>query len=165
MEEAAIELLKTQACQALPLARQTSRNLDFIQNLDPIQTIELVKTDKDLSRDQRLQETAARIELHFHGEVHLTINNYYTTGGDSYQNSSAYGSNPYGNATHYLPSHCPEYTPPEVNVNVSPNIYVEGSRSRADSKSSQDNSASGGVLVLAAIVFAICIALLVGASD
>ena len=165
MEETAIELLKTQACQALPLARQTSRNLDFIQNLDPIETIQLVRTDKDLSRDQRLQETAARIELHFHGEVHLTINNYYTTGGDSYQTPSGYGSNPYGNATHYLPPYHSEYTPPEVNVNVSPNIYVEGSRSRADSKSSQDNSASGGVLVLGAIVFAICIALFVGASD
>lgn len=165
MEETAIELFKTQACEALPPARQTPRNLDFIQSLDPIQAIELVRTDKDLSRDQRLQESASRIELHFHGEVHLTINNYYTTGGDSYQNPSGYGGNPYGNATHYLPPYHPEYTPPEVNVNVSPNIYVEGSRSRADSKSSQDNSGSGGVLVLCALVLAICVALLGSGSD
>jgi hypothetical protein len=165
MEETAIELFKTQAYEALPPARQTLRNVDFIRNLDPIQTIELVRTDKDLSRDQRLQETAARIELHFHGEVHLTINNYYTTGGNGYQNPSGYDGYSCGNSTHYLPPHYPEYTPPEVNVNVSPNIYVEGSKSRADSTSRQDNSASGGVLVLGAIILAICIALLSSGSD
>lgn len=162
-KEQALDKLAAQAFTALPLARRTDSNIDFFRNQPEEVILATIQTDRDLKHNEQLQQAVRQFDFHFYGTVNLTINNYYS-GGSQLPGTTNYDYPSAQYPANYLSDRYPQHTS-NINVDVTPHIYVEGSRSDAHSSSSQDNDSRGGVLVLAALTAAIFLALAFGASD
>jgi hypothetical protein len=155
-----LQPLKYEITKALPPSMQTPRNKEWLAQLPAENVIDLVRTDSRLINKPHLQEKADALEqivLNFHGDVYLTIHNHYHTQPTSSNSPSYYSqydptANLYGHSGQY-----PNPSPP-LNINFSPSINVEGSRS--DSRSSQDNSGNAplGLAVLFLLGFLLVIA-------
>lgn len=155
-----LQPLKYQITKALPPSMQTPRNKEWLAQLPAENVIDLVRTDPRLIDKHHLQRKADELEqivFHFHGDVYLTIHNHYHTQPASNSGPPSYphynpASNLYNNTGQY-----PNPNPP-LNINFSPSINVEGSRS--DSRSSQDNSGNAplGLAVLFLIGFLLVMA-------
>lgn len=162
-KELALDQLAEKAINGLPLARRTPANIDYFRNQPEEVILATIQNDKDLKHNEQLQEAVRQFDFHFYGTVNLTINNYYS-GGSQPPGTANYDYPSAQYPANYIPSHSLQH-PPNINVDVNPYIYVEGSRSDSHSSSSQDNDSRGGILVLAALTAAIFLALALGASD
>jgi len=162
-KEQALDQLAEQAINGLPLARQTPANIDYFRNQPEEVILATIENDKDLKHNEQLQEAVRTFDFRFYGTVNFTINNYYS-GGSQPQDVTNHGYYPAQYPANYLSDRSPQH-PSNINIDVTPYIYVEGSKSDAHSSSSQDNDYRGGVLILAALTAAIFLALVLGASD
>jgi hypothetical protein len=157
-----LQPLKFEITKALPPSMQTPRNKEWLAQLPPENVIDLVRTDPRLINKHHLQEKADALEqivFNFHGDVYLTIHNHYYPQPASSNSPPCYAqydptANLHGNTGQY-----PNPSPP-LNINFSPSINVEGSRS--DSRSSQDNS--GNAPLGLAVFFLIGFLLVIAAS-
>lgn len=150
-EQGAIELLRNNAFAALPPARQTPNNIELLNSFTPIDLINVVRKDKDLRRNNELQEQASRIEFHFHGDV--IINNYYYN--EPYRANNSFDYSAYNPSNYIFPNN--QERPININVEVNPNFNVS---SDSRSRSSQDGANNGIALIgmfFIALLFALAL--------